>query len=164
MKKKRSFKLKRRRTNKEPIHIDDDSAIHATTTMNVNSNVIVDDPAVDTNSNGDEEKELGNDGIKPKLTLPPLPPIVAKDEVNNTDEKKKKDANHLLLSAPTEIKIMNKLVKKGKRAKKKVAHHINDKLSEIKKTQNMLKESMEQNQRGIDLILRSLSKSGIITE
>ena len=135
-----------------------------TTTMNVNSNVIVDDPAVDTNSNGDEEKELGNDGIKPKLTLPPLPPIVAKDEVNNTDEKKKKDANHLLLSAPTEIKIMNKLVKKGKRAKKKVAHHINDKLSEIKKTQNMLKESMEQNQRGIDLILRSLSKSGIITE
>ena len=53
---------------------------------------------------------------------------------------------------------------KGKRAKKKVAHHINDKLSEIKKTQNMLKESMEQNQRGIDLILRSLSKSGIITE
>ena len=132
--------------------------------MNVNSNVIVDDPAVDTNSNGDEEKELGNDGIKPKLTLPPLPPIVAKDEVNNTDEKKKKDANHLLLSAPTEIKIMNKLVKKGKRAKKKVAHHINDKLSEIKKTQNMLKESMEQNQRGIDLILRSLSKSGIITE
>ena len=27
---------------------------------------------------------------------------------------------------------MNKLVKKGKRAKKKVAHHINDKLSEIK--------------------------------
>ena len=132
--------------------------------MNVNSNVIVDDPAVDTNSNGDEEKELGNDGIKPKLTLPPLPPIVAKDEVNNTDEKKKKDANHLLLSAPTEIKIMNKLVKKGKRAKKKVAHHINDKLSEIKKTQNMLKESMEQNQRGIDLILRSLSKSGTITE
>ena len=93
-----------------------------------------------------------------------MPPIVAKDEVNNTDEKKKKDANHLLLSAPTEIKIMNKLVKKGKRAKKKVAHHINDKLSEIKKTQNMLKESMEQNQRGIDLILRSLSKSGIITE
>ena len=124
----------------------------------------MDDPAVDTNSNGDEEKELGNDGIKPKLTLPPLPPIVAGDEVNNTDEKKKKDANHLLLSAPTEIKIMNKLVKKGKRAKKKVAHHINDKLSEIKKTQNMLKESMEQNQRGIDLILRSLSKSGIITE
>tara|TARA_A100001015_G_C15010334_1_gene722762 strand:- start:2017 stop:2400 length:384 start_codon:yes stop_codon:yes gene_type:complete len=127
--------------------------------MNANSNVIV-----DTNSNGDEEKELRNDGIKPKLTLPPLPPIVAEDEVNNTDEKKKKDANHLLLSAPTEIKIMNKLVKKGKRAKKKVAHHINDKLSEIKKTQNMLKESMEQNQRGIDLILRSLSKSGIITE
>ena len=124
---------------------------------------------IETNKKGD----TSNDDEDATLALPPLPPINGEDD-NKSDPVLVTDQKHIkgnavdndtkaLLSTAGEIKIADKLMKKGKKAKKKVAHHINDKLSAIKKTQRMLKESMEQNKAGIDLILKSLTQQGVIS-
>jgi CRP-like cAMP-binding protein len=157
-KKRKKPKLKRRRS-KEPMH--------------VGAHVVDDGEECNIKSNSKDSN--GIDDENAMLVLPPLPPIDGEDE-NKIDvttapasqkyieDNTTSNNSNNLLSLSSEMKIVNQIIKKGKKGKKKVAHHINDKLSAIKKTQRMLKESMEQNKAGIDLILKSLTQQGVIAD
>ena len=57
---------------------------------------------------------------------------------------------------------MQKLRKSEKKARKKIAHHISHKLSDVITTQEVLKETIQRNERNIQKILDILSKGGDI--
>ena len=61
-------------------------------------------------------------------------------------------------SLATDVKIMQKLRKSEKKARKKIAHHISYKLSEVITTQSVLKETIQRNEENIQKILKVLSQ------
>ena len=88
--------------------------------------------------------------------LPPLGPPPSREEGNVAATRTSQKMQQLSLG--TDVKLVQKLRKSEKKARKKIAHHISYKLSEVSTTQEALKETIQRNEENIQKILKILSQ------
>ena len=148
-------KGKLRRRSKEPVHKE-----FTKNEGNEKSNEVT--PSEETDASASSTSVAFHPPRAPQQPkLPPLDPPSPQQEENSGSNHAGEKTHRISLA--TDVKIMQKLRKSEKKARKKIAHHISHKLSDVIAAQEVLKETIQRNERNIQKILDMLSKGGDIT-